>query len=377
VPNWFFVLIPVAVLGVGIWFISHRLAWAPRWPSRWLRWSAPVLLIGLTGLSFLEFGGGPSFLTPAQARPLAWTGATWLAVALYLLLGCVALSVASLVLGWGNPPRRLRVNRVGAPLVVLTALAITTYGVVRAADPTVTPMTFRSAALPTGFEGAKVALVTDIHAGAVRSAATVRRIVERTNAAEPDLVLISGDLIDGPVDRYAAELAPLRDLRAPLGVFAVTGNHEMFSGTVAGWQDAWADLGVTVVSNAVTTVTSGGDSIAIGGVHDWSGRGELAPDYDAAVEGVAQSTFQIVLAHQPRAASRLAGRGVDLQVSGHTHGGQLWPFRRLVLLQQPMVDGQAVVDGVPVVTSRGAGAWGPPVRTGADPEIPVITLTRG
>jgi predicted MPP superfamily phosphohydrolase len=124
-------------------------------------------------------------------------------------------------------------------------------------------------------------------------------------------------------------------------------------------------------------VTSGGDSMAIGGVHDWSGTGEFAPDYDAAVEGVAASTFQIVLAHQPRAASRLAGRGVDLQVSGHTHGGQLWPFRALVLLQQPMVDGQAVIDGVPVITSRGAGAWGPSVRVGADPEIPVLTMTRG
>ncbi|WP_395653856.1 metallophosphoesterase [Phycicoccus elongatus] len=376
-PNWFFLLVPVAVLLGALGLLTHRLIHAPRWRSRRARLAALVGMVVLTGLSFLQFGAGPTFLSPAQARPLVWIGATWLATAHYLLLGALVMAVLSLVLGWGNRERKTRVNRIGAALVVVAALATTAYGVVKAADPTVTPMTFRSPALPAAFDGTKVALITDIHAGAVRSAATVQRIVDRTNAAEPDLVLIAGDLIDGPVDRYAAELAPLRGLRASLGVYAVTGNHEMYSGTISGWEDDWKTLGIQVVSNAVTTVTSGGDSMAIGGVHDWSGTGEFAPDYDAAVEGVAASTFQIVLAHQPRAASRLAGRGVDLQVSGHTHGGQLWPFRALVLLQQPMVDGQAVIDGVPVITSRGAGAWGPSVRVGADPEIPVLTMTRG
>jgi predicted MPP superfamily phosphohydrolase len=376
-PNWIFFLIPVAVLLGGLLFLVHRLIWAPRWRTRGWRIAGFILMLALTGLSFLGFGAGPTFVSTSVARPFIWTGMTWLAMTVYLLLGCVVMAFVSPIAGWGNRQRKVLVNRIGSVVVVLAALAVTAYGVVKANDPRVTPMTFSSTALPAGFEGKKVALLTDIHAGPVRSAAGVQRMVDRTNAAKPDLVLIAGDLIDGPVTRYGPDLAPLADLEAPLGVFAVTGNHEMYSGTIDGWQAEWERLGVTVLSNAVTTVTSGADSIAVGGVHDFSGVGEFAPDYGKAVEGVAASTFEIVMAHQPRQATSLAGRGVDLQVSGHTHGGQLWPFRPLVLLQQPMIDGQAVIDGVPVITSRGAGTWGPPVRVGADPEIPVITLTRG
>lgn len=388
-----FFLVALSVLGGGLLFLTHRLAFAPRWGLRWTRWAVPVVLVVLTGLSLLQFGAGATFVSPDTVRPLVWLGATWLAFALYLLLGLLLVALVSFVWGRIGPrretgqsgrerrvslrERRQRVNRWGVVLATALALGITGYGVMKANDPVITPMTIRSPQLPAAFDGATVALITDLHAGPVRSADFTRKVVERTNAATPDLIVISGDLIDGPVWRYASTLEPLKDLKAPLGVFAVTGNHEMYSGTIQGWEDSWAELGVTVIPNKVVQVSRDGASIALGGVHDFSGVGEFAPDYAAATAGVSPEEFQVVLAHQPRQAFALEGKGVDLQLSGHTHGGQVWPFRQLVLSQQPMIDGYAVVAGVPVVTSRGAGAWGPPVRTGADPQIPLITLSRG
>ena len=121
----------------------------------------------------------------------------------------------------------------------------------------------------------------------------------------------------------------------------------------------------------------GEERIWLLGVRDFGATGALAPDYERPLARVQQRDFALLLAHQPRAAFRMQGGLVDLQVSGHTHGGQLWPFQPLVRMQQPMVDGRARVGDVEVVTTRGAGEWGPPVRVGAPPEIPLLTLRRG
>lgn len=375
-----FLLVVLVVLGGGLVLLSHRLAWAPRWRARWVRWVVPTVLVLLTGASFLQFGAGPTFLSPRAARPFVWLGATWLALALYLLLGLLLLWLVTAVVGLfrGGPRREFsaRVHRVGVPAVLVGAFAVTGFGLARAEDPVITPYAVRSPDLPASLSATRVAVVTDLHAGPVLSAAFTRKVVERVNAAQPDIVLLAGDLIDGPDWRYAQELAPLADLSAPMGVFAVTGNHEMYSGTIPQWEQAWRELGITVLDNASTVVTRDGASLRVAGVHDWSGVGDFAPDYDAAVAQVAPEDFTLLMAHQPRAALKLDASLVDLQVSGHTHGGQLWPFRQLVLGQQPMIDGEASVNGIRVITSRGAGTWGPPVRLGADPQIPLITLKR-
>ncbi|WP_240917875.1 metallophosphoesterase [Phycicoccus sp. HDW14] len=225
-------------------------------------------------------------------------------------------------------------------------------------------------------DGARVALLTDLHAGAVRSSGFTRRVVDLVNAQRPDVVLIAGDLVDGYAERYAQEIAPLADLEAPLGVFVTTGNHEMYRDT-ANWVSAFEDLGLTVLKNSAVPLERDGASITLAGVHDYSGGGAFVPDYDAALDGTDPAGYTLLMAHQPRQVLAVEGRGVDLQVSGHTHGGQMWPLRHLVPLQQPMVDGLATVGDVPVVTSRGAGAWGPAIRVLAPPEVPIITLRRG
>lgn len=375
-----FFIVPILIL-LGIFVFFHRrLAVATGLPRAW-QWVVAATLLVLFALVFVEFLPILDVLSPAAARPFAWIGSTWMGAWIYLLMGLTLTSlVAALIriLGRGDTAAaRLRWNRLATPVAVLAALAVTGYGVARAADPRVTPMTFRSAALPTELEGTKVALVTDIHAGAVRSADFTRKVVDRVNAAEPDIIVLGGDLIDGEQERFGPEIAPLRDLRAPLGVYAVTGNHEMFNSSTTQWVDQWSEMGLTVLRNQWTSIERDGASLTIAGVDDWVGTGDFAPDVPAALDGAPADDFLLFVAHQPRHANQVQGKGVDLQVSGHTHGGQLWPGRYFVPMQQPAVDGLTRVGDVPVITSRGAGAWGPPVRVGADPQIPVITLERG
>jgi predicted MPP superfamily phosphohydrolase len=266
---------------------------------------------------------------------------------------------------------------VGTPVVVVTALGATAYGLHEAAMPTVTPVTVTSRQLPEGFDGLRVALVTDLHVGPVRDASFTQRVVDEGNAPRPDVVVLGGDLVDGKVSQVSDALAPLADLKAPLGVFAVSGNHEFISQEADAWLDHWEKLGITVLRNENVALRRQSDTIRIAGVHDETGTGADAADVDGALGSAPAGGFTILVAHQPRQALDAQGRGIDLQLSGHTHGGQVWPFRYAVRLQQPVIDGLSMVGDVPVLTSRGAGAWGPPVRVLAPPEIPIITLRRG
>jgi predicted MPP superfamily phosphohydrolase len=371
----FFVIV-VAVVLAGLTFVIHRrLAVAPRWRGAQRR------VIGLVlGLGWAAALGGfavqSGTLDPARFRWLAWLGMTWVAVWWYLLLGVVLLGIASLAMRLTGGDR-LRMLRIGTVCVAALAVGVTAHGVAAAAMPTVTPLTVTSPAVPAGVEGTRVALVTDLHVGPIRDAGFTRRVVDAVNAAEPDLVVLGGDLADGRVDQVGTALAPLADLRAPLGVVAVSGNHEYISGEPDAWLELWERLGVTVLRNSSVTVGQGDSSFTVVGISDPAGdRFDEGPDPERAFAGIDPAAWTLLVAHQPRQALDVQSRGVGLQLSGHTHGGQLWPFTYLVRLQQPMVDGLAHIGDVPVLTSRGAGAWGPPVRVLAPPEIPLVTLSR-
>lgn len=376
-----FFVVALAVLLAGLVWLSHRLAFAPGWRPRWVRVVVPVVLVVLTGLSFLQFGAGPTVVSADAARPVVWLGATWLALALYLLLALVPVAFVSWLTGLAprtdRPEWRRRIHRVGVPLAVAAALVITGLGVASAADPVVTPRTITAKDLPASFDGVRVALLSDLHVGPTRGSAFTSEVVRRVNAATPDLVVISGDLVDGPEWRYGSAVDPLKDLKAPLGVFAVTGNHETYSGTLADWERRFTGLGIEMIDNRRLAVLKETERIWLLGLSDFNATGTGAPDYDKPLARVETSDFALLLAHQPRSALRMQGGRVDLQLSGHTHGGQLWPFRQFVLLQQPMVDGLAQIGDIPVLTTRGTGTWGPPVRVGASPQIPVITLRKG
>jgi uncharacterized protein len=377
---WLF-LIPLGVFGGFIAFVWHRLAVAPGWRPRWVRYAVAAVLVVLTAFAFAGFDVWGGSFTPAQMRPVVWLGQAFLAACLYLFLGLGAVwlaSVAIWVVRWrhdhGREGRR-RLNAVASPLIVAVAVGVTAYGAYEAANPSITRFELSSPELPSEFDGVEVALVTDLHAGAVRSADFTQQVVDLVGEQQPDLVIIAGDLVDGTAARYSPELAPLADLEAPLGVFATTGNHEMFEDTV-NWVTAFEDVGLDVLRNESVTLQQGGASIVLAGVDDATGEGVFAPDYDAALAGVDAAGFTLLAAHQPVQALDVEGRGVDLQVSGHTHGGQMWPINYLVPLEQPMLEGRADIAGTPVITSRGAGAWGPAIRVAAPPEVPIITLRR-
>ena len=373
----FFVVGIVVVLALISLLLHRRLAVAPQWSDAVRRVIA--VGIGLAGTATLvAFAMQSGLIDPHRARWAAWAGMTWLAVVWYLMLGLLVLGgvilLARLV---GGRPARRRVLRVGTPVVVVVALATTGYGLHEAADPQITTASFSSRALPASFDGLRVALISDLHVGPVREESYTRRVVDKVNAQQPDLVVLAGDLIDGRVEQVAGATDPLRDLQAPLGVVAVSGNHEVLSQEADAWLEHYRSLGITVLRNSNVELTRAGASITVAGLNDLTATDADAPNIGAALADLTPDGFTVLVAHQPKAAESACGRGVDLQLSGHTHGGQLWPFRYAVTLQQPTLDGQAPVGDVPVYTTRGAGAWGPPVRVLAPPEIPILTLRRG
>ena len=377
-----FLVVALTVFGAFLVFVWHRLAVAPRWGRRWVPWTVAAVLVLLTAFMLEGFDAWGGQFSPDTMRPVAWTGQAFLASCLYLFLGLVPVWAVSVLLWFVLRRRdhgraaRLALNRVAAPVVVGVTVALVGYGAWEATQVSVTRYELSSPELPEEFDGATVALVSDIHAGAVRSAGFTRDVVDLVEVEQPDLVVIAGDLVDGTASRYAREVAPLAGLTAPLGVFAVTGNHEMYRDTAA-WVEEFRSLGLTVLENESTTLARDGAQITLAGVHDREGTDRWAPDYDAALVGTDPGGYTLLLAHQPLQAQSVQGRGVDLQLSGHTHGGQMWPLNYLVPLQQPMVDGLEDVGDVPVLTSRGVGAWGAAVRVAAPPEVPVVTLRRG
>jgi predicted MPP superfamily phosphohydrolase len=195
------------------------------------------------------------------------------------------------------------------------------------------------------------------------------------NETEPDLVAVVGDLVDGTVEELGPAAEPLRDLVSREGSFFVTGNHEYFVDDTADWLRELEHLGVHPLRNENTAIRRGGKAFTLAGVNDVAGaqHGE-PPDFDRALYGVDSSRPTVLLAHQPVQVTQAAEHGVDLQLSGHTHGGQMWPFHYIVRAVQPSLAGLSTVEGTQLYVTRGAGFWGPPVRVGAPPDITVISL---
>ncbi|ORI20623.1 metallophosphoesterase [Rhodococcus sp. 1168] len=331
-------------------------------------------------LALVGIGSGGLF-DPSWARLPGFLGLTWLAVILYLVLGTLLVGIVTLgvrivssLRGRESGAIRFRVNRLGSALIAVASVAAVTYGVFEASEPRITITTVALERLPAEFDGLRVALVSDLHVGPARGESFVQKVVDDINAQAPDLILLDGDLIDGTVDLVGSDLGPLREYSAPLGVFGVSGNHEFYANDGGKWLDLWSTLGITVLRNDRQEVTRNGVSIDIAGINDATAPAPYEPDLTVALEGRQSDRFVLLLAHQPKQAHEASEMGVDMQVSGHTHAGQIWPLRYLVPLQQPSVEGLDRIGGTTLFTTRGAGAWGPPVRVAAPPEISMLQL---
>ena len=230
--------------------------------------------------------------------------------------------------------------------------------------------------LPAGLEGFTIVQISDIHVGPTIKAAHVKAIVDRVNALAPVLVAVTGDVVDGQVERLREHTAPLGQLRARHGAWLVTGNHEYYSGADA-WVAEFERLGLRCLLNEHAVLVHEGARFVLAGVTDLQGQSfdpAHRSDPFKALQASPEGLPRILLAHQPRSSAEAARAGFDLQLSGHTHGGQFWPWNHFVGLQQPFTAGLHRVGDLQVYVSRGTGYWGPPKRFGAPSEITRIRL---
>ncbi|MFO0931468.1 MAG: metallophosphoesterase [Planctomycetota bacterium] len=327
------------------------------------------------------------FVGAETVRPVSFVGATWAGV-LFLLLVC--LLGADLLRGAvrlarrkARPPalpvdlgRRRFLARSVAGVAGAGAAGLSTAALVEGArPPEVVEVTVPVRRLPAAFHGFRIAQLSDVHVGPLLRRPFLDDLVRRTNALAPDLVAITGDLVDGSVDDLRDVVAALADLRAPHGVWFTTGNHEYYMGADP-WIAHLATLGVRTLRNTRVEVTRGGAVIDLAGIDDPTGAGfpGHGPDLDRALEGRDPARPVVLLAHQPKQVFDAERLGVDVQLSGHTHGGQIAPFGALVRLVQPAVAGLHRFGPTWLYVSRGAGSWGPPMRLGNPAELTVVTL---
>ncbi|MFM9447087.1 metallophosphoesterase [Streptomyces acidiscabies] len=418
----------LAVLVAGNWYLWRRLFRDTTRGPGWARRAGAVLIaagwtLAVTAL-VAERTGAPFWLQ----RVLAWPGFLWLAVAMYLLLAVLAGEAVRPLLRLflerraarrladavaepvkapqepvrtlsevpaapdtspaleapqaapaplagpaplATPTRRLFVSRVVAGAAATAAVGTVgygTYGVLR--GPKVKRVTVPLAKLPRAAHGYRIAVVSDIHLSPILGRGFAQKVVDTINATQPDLIAVVGDLVDGSVKDLGPAAAPLAQLRARHGQFFVTGNHEYFSGADQ-WVEEVRRLGIRPLQNERTELPW----FDLAGVNDIAGESEgRGPDFTKALGDRDTARTAVLLAHQPVQIHDAVEHGVDLQLSGHTHGGQLWPGKYFAEAANPTVSGLERYDDTQLYVSNGAGAWGPPTRVGAPSDVTVIEL---
>lgn len=356
-----------------------------------LKWGWKVLLAVLLAVAAFKFHllhlfGGPMFFSPVLPEGVL-LAAAWLFSVLFLfffllLAADVVRLLYLLVLFCLRRKRteRFRIigNRVNLVLLVIAAVLATVGMVGGTAVPRVREEAIAVNHLPEGADGLTVAVLADLHVDGITRADRIRKIVERTNALNPDIVIIAGDFVDGTVPVHGDDLRPLADLKARYGVFGVPGNHEYYSGYEE-WMEFLPTLGIRMLSNGHVLTGEGGAVVLAGVTDPVAGiMGREEPDIRKALAGAPEKGVRILASHQPRLAPEAAEHGVDLQVSGHTHGGMIAGIDRLVArFNEGFVSGLYTVGDMKLYVSNGAGIWnGFPIRIGVPSEIVLIRLRR-
>ncbi|MFD0309748.1 metallophosphoesterase [Streptomyces sp. NPDC127119] len=366
--------------------IAPVLLWAvPCWVLLYAgqEWPLPVTLAG-TALFVLGLVVMPLAMARGHGRRQqdraaivgdTLLGASWTLFTWSVLLG-VLLRLALTVAGVGESQDRARIVT-WAVLGVTVVLLGWGYAEARRV-PRVRSLDVRLPRLGSGLDGLRVALITDTHYGPLDRARWSERVCETVNTLDADLVCHTGDIADGTAERRRAQAAPLATVQATRARVYVTGNHEYYS-EAQGWVDLMDELGWEPLRNRHVLLERGGDTLVVAGVDDVtaesSGLAGHGAHLDGALDGADPELPVLLLAHQPKFIDRAAAGGVDLQLSGHTHGGQIWPFHHLVRLDQPALAGLSHHGPRTLLyTSRGTGFWGPPFRVFAPSEITLLVL---
>jgi len=332
--------------------------------------SCVLMLVGLMARSFL-----PRAVADRLAVPGLFAASLFSSLFVLTLLRDLILLIAVVALPAPYVPT---VTAATALMVVGLAAFVTLVGFAGARRRArVVNVEVPLANLPPALQGFAIAQISDVHVGAQIKRPYVDAIVDAVNALHADLIAVTGDLVDGSVPDLAQHIAPLGRLSARHGAFLVTGNHEYYSGE-GPWTAEFRRLGLRVLLNEHVVVQHGGAPLVVAGVTDYSAH-HFNPaqrsDPQAALSGApVDAAARILLAHQPRSAAAAATAGFDLQLSGHTHGGQFWPWNLFVRFQQPFTAGLHRLNHLWVYISRGTGYWGPPNRFGAPSEITLLRL---
>jgi len=369
----FFVSALVVVLALLFGVPWWTLVAAPAWPTPIEAAGSVVFLVALAAFPALMFlGHGRARDWAARAGDtilgVVWVLFTW-SVLGTLLRGALALA------GVADPLRA----RIAAGSVAAVSLLLLLYGYAEAMRlPRTRRVDVTIPRLGAALDGVRVVLITDTHYGPIDRARWSNRVTEAVNGLDPDIVCHTGDIADGTAEARREQAEPLGRVRAKLARTYVTGNHEYYS-QAQGWVERMRDLGWEALRNRHLVVERGGDQLVIAGVDDVTAAGSGLPghgeDLGAALTGADPALPVLLLAHQPKQIRHAVEHGVDLQLSGHTHGGQIWPFHYLVRVDQPAVAGLSRHgERTQLYTSRGTGFWGPPFRVFAPSEITLLTL---
>jgi len=380
-----FIFVGLSILLLLHYYLWLRLVHRTQLAAPWRAITTIGLVLAGTSIPvalFLLRRYADSPFRPLLWAPLIWMG--WMFLLFVLLLGTDAICAGVWVFrratgGETLDPQR---RRVLARFLAGGTVAVTAGVGAWAVRSAVGPISVRRVEVPLrrlgrGHDGVTLAQLTDLHIGPTIGKEHLEAIVRTTNALSPDIVAITGDLVDGSVEELREAVSPLAELRARFGIYFVTGNHEYYSGARQ-WVEELTRLGIRVLRNERVEIAYNGLIFDLAGVDDHSaarypdeGHGE---NLARALQDRQPDRLVVLLAHQPRTVLDAARLGVDLQLSGHTHGGQIWPLGALVRLQQRFLAGLHRHANTQIYVSRGTGYWGPPMRLGAPPEIAQIVL---
>ena len=371
-----FVALLTTVLLAGYVYLASRLLSSVE--ARLLL-AVPFLLVWIVPMIY--WIGGRGRVSPADdiVHGLGYVSLAWLNfLALIALARDAVLLVATVAPSFGG--LRAVLHDAGPGGVVLASVAVVATGTaIVFTGPRVRRVDIPVTDLPADLDGFRIVQISDLHVGPTMRGAYVRRVVEMTKALAPDLIALTGDIGDGPVERLASHVAPLGDLASDGRAFLVLGNHEYYAGA-AGWTACFESLGLRVLRNDHATIVRGAARLVVGGVLDPAARivdADAGPRPDLAAAADAGDAYRVLLAHNPSIAPSAEQAGFDLQLSGHTHAGQFFPWTLVIhLVHGPHAAGLSRRGRMWVYVSAGTGTWGPPVRLGTKPELTVLRLRR-
>lgn len=363
-------------IALAVWLVQHIYV-------GWRLWPLPAIasavghraMVAVLVAGFLSYPLGRILYAAgwhAAGRALEYAGAVWMGTLFLLFASLLFVDVVTL----GGFVLRPWVGALRTAAVALSVVAAAAGLISARLGPRVVRLEVPMATLPQAADGLTIAHLSDVHLGTILGPSFLERLIGRTRALEPDLVVITGDLVDGDAGVVEEMVPQMRELRAPRGVFAVLGNHEFYAGRDRS-RALLEGAGFSVLDNASEELVPG---LFLAGVPDARGSAQTGPaeaDLEAALAGVGEDAAVVLLQHAPEAEARAAAAGVGLMLNGHTHGGQLWPFHYFVQRVYPHLAGVYRVNGMTQVVSRGSGQWGPPMRFLAPSEIYLITLRSG